>query len=154
MQENNYYISAEALEELKKELNHRKTNVRREIAADIQTAKEQGDLSENFEYQDAKERQAANEGEIIRLDDRISKAIIVEKQSGDRVKLGGSFTAKDAAGNTHRFEIVGGSEANPMEGKISHESPLGNAFLGAKEGDDVAFEAPSGTISYKVISIE
>lgn len=154
MQENNYYISAEALEELKKELQHRKTTVRREIAKDIQTAKEQGDLSENFEYQDAKERQAANEGEIIRLDDRISKAILVEKQSGDTIKLGSSFTAEDQSGTQRHFEIVGGSEANPMEGKISHESPLGNAFLGANAGDDIAFEAPSGTISYKVISID
>ena len=103
----NKFISEKGLEVLKDELRHRETILRRSIADSIGTAKEQGDLSENFEYQDAKERQAQNEARIIDLRDFIARAIIVEKRMGGDagIGVGTSFTAKNSSGLEKNFEI-------------------------------------------------
>ncbi len=150
-----HYISSEGLQRLKDELAERQTKTRRAIAESISTAKDQGDLSENFEYQDAKERQAQNETQIIALRDQIARAIIVDKKSGgDTITVGASFTAKREGGDEKHFELVGAAESDPLAGKISSDSPMGKAFLGKAIGENAEVEAPSGLIIYTVISID
>lgn len=148
------YISKEGLEELKKELKEREKKTRYEIADKIADAKELGDLSENFEYKEAKEQQGANESRIIELKEMIQDAVIVEKKSGgDTVEIG-STVIVDFKGKEREFEITGTTENNPIEGKISNESPLGQAMLGKRVGDVAEVDAPSGTIEYKIKEIK
>lgn len=147
------YLSAEALEEMKKELEWRKKDERREISEKILHAKEMGDLSENFEYQTAKEEQALNETRILELDDIMHDVVIVEDAKGAmEIALGTTFIV-ETDGKKKTFSLVGSNEANPLEGKISNESPIGLAFLGAKPGESVEFQAPSGKIQYRILEI-
>lgn len=147
------YLSAEALEEMKKELEWRKKIERREISEKILHAKEMGDLSENFEYQTAKEEQALNETRIVELEDIMHDVVIVEDATGAmEIALGTTFIV-ETDGKKKTFSLVGSNEANPLEGKISNESPIGLAFLGAKPGENVEFQAPSGKIQYRIIEI-
>ncbi|MCR4314500.1 MAG: GreA/GreB family elongation factor, partial [Candidatus Uhrbacteria bacterium] len=128
------YLSAEALEEMKRELAWRKKEERREISEKILHAKEMGDLSENFEYQTAKEEQALNETRILELEDIMHDVVIVKDTTGAlEIALGTSFIV-ETDGKKKTFSLVGSNEANPLEGKISNESPIGLAFLGAKPG--------------------
>lgn len=151
---NQHFVSQNGLDELKKELKHRETVLRREIAEKIGTAKDQGDLSENFEYQESKDQQAQNETRIIELRDLLSKAILVDApKDNDKISLGNSFIAESSSGEQKTFQLVGSTEANPMEGKISNDSPLGNAFIGSGVNEEVEIETPSGKITYKIISI-
>lgn len=148
------YISAEGLEKLKEEMVTRQKVTRKEIAERISDAKELGDLSENFEYHDAKEQQALNEGRVLQLEAMIVDAVIVEQQSGgDIIDLGSTFIV-DLDGNQKTFELVGSSEADPISGKISNDSPLGKNFIGRKVGDDIEVQVPSGTKTYKIIEIK
>jgi transcription elongation factor GreA len=147
------YLSAEALEEMKKELEWRKKVERREIAEKILHAKEMGDLSENFEYQTAKEEQALNETRILDLEDIMHDVVIVKDTTGaEEISLGTTFIV-ETDGKKKTFSLVGSNEANPLEGKISNESPIGLAFLGCKPGEDVEFQAPSGKIQYRILEI-
>lgn len=147
------HISAEGLEKLKEELVHRIKTLRAEIASKISDAKELGDLSENFEYHDAKEQQAQNEMRIVNLQHMISTAQIVESKSGGSIGLGSKFKVK-AGGMERAFEMVGENEADPMSGKISDASPLGKAFNGKGIGDKVDVTVPSGIVTYEILSIE
>jgi transcription elongation factor GreA len=147
------YLSTEAFEELKTELEHRKKQLRREIAEKILHAKEMGDLSENFEYQTAKDEQALNETRVIELEDIMHDVVIVEDATGAKeIGLGTTFTV-ETDGKKKTFSLVGSNEANPLEGKISNESPIGLAFYGAKPGEKVEFQAPSGKIEYRILEI-
>ncbi len=146
------YLSADGLEKLKQEWEDRKTKVRAEIAEKISAAKELGDLSENFEYQEAKEQQGQNEGRIMELESMIKDFSLVEQQKGGTINLGSRFTIQ-VNGAKRQFEIVGSSEADPLQGKISNESPLGQAFMGRGEGDVVEVKVPSGVVSYTLLSI-
>lgn len=147
------YLSAAALEDLKKELQNRIKILRPEIAQKIGDAKEMGDLSENFAYHEAREQQAMNETRIIDIQDMLVNAVVVDEKKGGTIGVGSRFTAK--SGSLEKvFEIVGESEANPMEGKISNVSPIGNAFLGHSVGDVVAVTVPSGKMEYEILSIE
>lgn len=147
------YLSTEAFEQMKIELEGRKKGIRREIAEKILHAKEMGDLSENFEYQTAKDEQALNETRIIELEDMLHDVVIVEDTTGAmEIALGTTFLV-ETEGKEKTFSLVGSNEANPLEGKISNEAPIGLAFLGAKQGDMVKFQAPSGTITYRIIKI-
>ncbi len=147
------YLSTEAFEQMKIELEGRKKGIRREIAEKILHAKEMGDLSENFEYQTAKDEQALNETRIIELEDMLHDVVIVEDATGAmEIALGTTFLV-ETEGREKTFSLVGSNEANPLEGKISNEAPIGLAFLGAKPGDMVKFQAPSGTITYRIIKI-
>jgi transcription elongation factor GreA len=148
------YVSADGLEKMKQELEDRRIRVRREIAERISSAKELGDLSENFEYQEAKEQQSMNEARVMDLENMIKDSVIVEQTSGgSTIALGTTFVA-DLNGRDKTFEIVGSSEADPIAGKISNESPLGQAFIGRGAGDDVEIEVPSGKIVYKIKKIK
>jgi transcription elongation factor GreA len=154
MNDGTQYISPEGLKEIKEELQERKTVTRREIAEKIGQAKELGDLSENFEYHDAKNVQGENESRIIQIENMLREIVVVEKQTGATcVAIGTGFTV-EIAGAEKTFEIVGASEADPLSGKISNESPLGSKFLGACIGDKVEMETPSGTMTYTLKSLE
>ncbi len=148
------YISAEGLEKLKQELEDRRAKTRGEIAEKISAAKELGDLSENFEYQEAKEQQGQNESRIVELEGMIQDAVLVEQQTGgSTITLGSRFTVETGKAKK-QFEMVGSAEADPLQGKISNESPIGQAFIGRGEGEKVEVTVPSGTISYKILQIE
>ncbi len=153
MDNNVTYISADGLEQLKVELVHRMKTQRQKIAQMISDAKELGDISENFEYHDAKEQQGFNEVRISQIQHMLSNAVIVDAKVGGTVGLGTRFTVK--AGNVEKtLEVVGENEANPLAGKISHVSPLGKAFLGKTVGDKADVTVPSGVMTYEIIKIQ
>ncbi len=148
------YLSKVGLETLNTELRQRKTVVRAEIADRIASAKELGDLSENFEYHEAKESQAQNEMRILELENMVKDTVMVEQQSGgNTIELGTTFVV-ETEGGERKFEIVGSNESDPVGGKISNESPLGQAFIGRGKGEVVEVSVPSGTMTYKILSIQ
>ena len=149
------YLSAEGLENLKKELEKRKTKTRAEISERIASAKELGDLSENFEYHEAKEQQALNESRLVELESMIKDAVVVEQQSGgSTIGLGTTFLVVLPDKSVRTFEIVGSNEADPLTGKISNESPIGQAFMGRAVGEKVEITVPSGVMTYKIKKIQ
>lgn len=148
------YMSEAGLKKLQDEYNHRKYELRPEISEQISIAKEQGDLSENFEYQEAKDQQALNEKRIYELEEMIGQAVVVQSKSGgSEIAVGTAFVAQTASGEEKDFTIVGPTETDPMAGKISNESPLGKAFLGRQVGETIEVDAPSGKISYTIKAI-
>lgn len=148
------YISSQRLKELKKELEEHKTVSRQQIARRIQDAQTHGDITENAEYTEAKEAQAFNEGRIMQLENLINNAVIVsKKRRKDIVQVGSQIVVKNKKGKKFEFTIVGPEDSNPIEGKISNESPLGQAFLDHKKEDEVEVRAPGGKIKYKIIKI-
>lgn len=146
-------ISQEGYEKLEKELKEC-INKRHEIANRIEVAKELGDLSENAEYAEAKETQAFNEGKIAELS-AFLKNLTVVKHQGDKNQISiGSKITVISNDKKRDFIIVSFNEANPAEGKISNESPLGIAFVGRKKGDEILVNTPRGEVKYKIISIK
>lgn len=149
-----HYLTKEGLEKLKKELGHLKSVTRKEIIERIATAKELGDLKENAEYAEAKDDQALVESKIYDLEDKVKNAVVIEENHDDHytVTIGSTVVATSAAGKIE-YTIVGSDEADPMKGRISHESPIGKAFLGKKKGDKVIVKAPKGDFEYTVAEI-
>jgi transcription elongation factor GreA len=148
------YISQEGLEQLKDELERRKGPERRRIADKIGSAKELGDLSENFEYHEAKEEQGMNEARVAQLESMIHDCIIVEETRGtETIGLGSTFIV-ECDGNERTYMLVGSNEANPLIGKISNESPMGAAFIGRRPGDEVRVETPTGQTAYRIKEIK
>ncbi|MDP3953830.1 MAG: transcription elongation factor GreA [bacterium] len=148
------YISPEGLEKLKKELEDRKTITREEINAKIKEAKQFGDLSENSEYTEAREAQGFNEGRIEDLEQMIRDAVIVSgSQKHGAIDVGSTIKVTSVHGE-QKFTIVGVAEADPVNGFISNESPLAEAFIGRKKGEEVEVKVPSGKIKYKINDIE
>lgn len=151
---NEQIISQEGYDKLKEELDFLSTTRRKEIAERIERAKELGDLSENAEYSEAKDAQALNEGKILELMGILKNVTVVEKVAGgDEVLMGSKVTVKSDKGE-REYSIVSFNEADPLEGKISNESPLGLAFLHRKKGDTVEVETPRGITKYKILKIE
>lgn len=149
-----HYLTKEKLDELKKELEHLKKNVRNEIAERLKRAKEYGDLSENAEYSEAKDEQARIESRIFELEDILRNASVIKKIGGkDVVSIGSTVEVKKGA-KFLKYTIVGSNEAKPEENLISNESPLGKAFLDHKKGDVVNIETPGGKAEYKIMKIE
>ena len=147
------YISSQKLKELKKELEELKEK-RKEISKKIYDAQDRGDISESAEYTEAKEAQAFNEGRIQGIKQIINDAVIVSKKSKcDLVDVGCQVIVKNKDGK-REFTIVGSEEADPAQGKISNESPLGRAFLGKKKGDEVKVQTPRGRAHYKIVQIK
>jgi len=150
-----YYLTAERLDELKKELEELKTTARIEVAKRLKRAKELGDLSENSEYVEAREEQNQIERRIFELEQMVKNAVIIKKPENGRetIQIGSTIEVhKD--GTVKKFTIVGSNEARPEAGLISNESPLGKAFLGKKEGDVVKIKVPIGEVTYKIIKID
>lgn len=148
------YLSAEALEKLKQELHAMKTVKRQEIAARLEFAKSLGDLSENAEYQEAKEEQTLVEQRIGEYEERVREAVVMRKPTKMDTVAVGSTVLATAGKREMAYTIVGSQEADPAAGKVSNESPLGKAFLGKKVGDTVEVKAPSGSITYTVVEIK
>ncbi|MDO8495487.1 MAG: transcription elongation factor GreA [bacterium] len=146
------YFSPEGLEKLKKELEDRKYTLRKEIAGRIAEARDLGDLAENAEYQEEKERQAFNEGRIEELENVIKNAQLISHISGQLVDVGSTVKVKSPVGE-HTFTIVGASESNPIKGFISNESPLGKSFLGEKKGSEIEVKTPKGVVKYKILEV-
>ena len=147
------FITKEGLKKLKDELEQRKTSLRQEIAQAIKEAKEQGDLSENAEYAEAKSQQNENESRIAELEMVLKNSQVVEKDaSSESVQMGSKVRVK-LNGSEMIFEIVGSNEADPANFKISNESPLGKAFWGRAKGDEVDVAAPNGIIKYSILEV-
>lgn len=148
------YITREGLESLRTKLTLLKTERRREVAEAIHTAKEQGDLSENAEYVSAKEEQRRLEEEIAELEATIKHAKIIMKSDNlEQVDLGDAVTLEFGDGQAKTFLIVGSDEANPLDGKISNESPVGQALLGKKRGDTVSIPTPGGETACEIVAV-
>lgn len=155
MTEDTNYLSKEKFDELTAELDHLKTVRRREIAEQLEYARSLGDLSENAEYEEARNLQAATEDRIRVIEEQLSHARIIEHAKGGTVSLGSVVTIqKQGEKEEHVYEIVGSAEANMQERKISHLSPLGAALMEKRRGDVFTFETPKGQQKYKVINIK
>ena len=147
------YISKDGLEKLRQELEEMVSVRRPEIAQRIHDAKEHGDLTENAEYEDAKNEQAFVEGRIQTLEALIKNATIIdENHSTDHVQIGSTVSVESGDG-PETFTIVGSTEAKPTEGRISNESPVGRALLGHRKGETINVQVPAGDIAYKIVSI-
>ena len=148
-------VTREGLEKMQKELDELRSTKRAEIAQRLKAAIAMGDLSENSEYDEAKNAQAFLEGRILQLEQQIRTAQVIEKVAKDRVDVGSTVLIEDMEEHLQeKVTIVGSTESNPFEGRISNESPVGRALMGAKAGDTVEAEAPNGVLKYKVMSIE
>lgn len=150
------FLTEEGAAELRRELEELKTVKRPQLAARLKEAISQGDLSENADYHDAKEQQAFLEGRIQYLETLLHSATIVSDNGKKTatVGIGSEVTVEESGEPPETFIIVGAAEANPREGKISHESPLGRALMGHKLGDKVKVEAPAGQLTFKIKSIK
>jgi len=150
-------LTREGLEKLERELDDLKTVHRKEVNDRIRQAKEFGDLSENAEYEDAKQEQAFIEGRILKLEAMIRNARIIDEldYAADEVHLGSIVKVKDLKSSAaHEFSIVGSAEADPVNQRISNESPLGRALMGHKKGETVDVATPRGLVKYKIESIK
>lgn len=148
------YLTEERRKELEKELEHLRNVARLEVGEHLKRAKEYGDLSENSEYVEAREEQARIESRIAELDDMLKSAIIIKKNAGggNIVQVGSTVTVKKGDKNI-TYIIVGSSESDPVNNKISNESPLGRAFLGRTIGEIVEVSTPAGKTKYTIVSI-
>jgi len=151
------YLTQEKFNELEKELENLKTVRRKEVAEELEYAKGLGDLAENAEYHEARDRQATTEDRIAKLEDILKRAIIVSDKdhTTDVVNIGSTVTVKkDGNGSGVTYKIVGTEESDMSQGHISIRSPFGEAVLGKKKGDNFNFTSPAGTMSYKVTDIK
>jgi transcription elongation factor GreA len=148
------HITQEGLDALRSELDEL-VNIKRPAAvARLENARQEGDLSENSDYANGKEELEFLDGRIDELTHVIAHAVVVEEQNGKKGAVGlGATVTVSIDGSKHDYEIVGNWEADPMNKKISYESPLGQALVGKKVGDQVEVEAPAGTISYKILAV-
>ncbi len=149
-------LTAEGLATLKAELDTLSTTRRREVASRIKEAREFGDISENAEYDDAKNEQAMLEARIATLEDKLRSATVVDASGlgTDVVRVGSIVHVKDDGGKSTKYTIVGTAEANPADAKLSNESPVGKALIGRKRGDDVTVTTPRGERKLKITKID
>ena len=156
MNDTQAYLTPEKFEELKVDLEHLKTVRRQEVAESLEYARSLGDLSENAEYQEARDMQAAIEERITHLEQVIKEAkIVAHDKKGDVVGLGSEVSIKkDGERSERTYMLVGSEEANIHEHKLSYLSPLGEALMGKAKGDSFEFETPNGNQSYKVLKVK
>ena len=148
------YLTQEKFDEFKKELEYLKTVKRKEVAEQLEYAKSLGDLSENAEYHEARDSQAITEDRIAKLESILKSALIIaEHGATGSVNVGSEITV-EKNGKKAEYLIVGTEEADALSGKISIRSPFGQAVIGKKKGDSFTFDAPSGSVTYKVIDIK
>ena len=149
------YLTGEGLVKLETELEHLRSVSRQEVAQRFQQAKELGGTVDNAEYEVAKNEQAFIEGRILTLENMMKNAVLIpdDRKPSGKVEVGSEVTIKDSAGKEHTYTIVGSSEADPSQGKISNESPVGQALLGRKKGQQAKVQTPSGSIKYTVVKI-
>ncbi|HEY3363678.1 MAG TPA: transcription elongation factor GreA [Symbiobacteriaceae bacterium] len=151
-------LSPEGLSKLQQELDYLRNVKRKEVAERLKEARSLGDLSENSEYDDARNEQAFVEGRIATLENTLRNAIVIEDPGvgvGDEVRLGSTVHLKDLEyGDLLEYTLVGSVEADPSKAKISNESPVGRAILGKKKGTIVEVEAPVGHIKYEIVDVQ
>ena len=152
-----YKLSAERLEELKQELVYLKTVREKEVADQIKEARSFGDLSENSEYDEAKNEQGKLYSRIAEVENILQNCVVIEDSGADSntVRLGSKIRVKDLEFDEEEsYQVVGSQEADPMNGRISEDSPFGKALLGGAVGDQVQVEAPSGILKYEILEIQ
>ena len=152
-----FKITSARLKELEEELNYLKTTREKEVAEQIKEARSFGDLSENSEYAEAKNEQAKLYGRIAEVENILANAVIIEEgeENTGRVGLGCRVRVLDLElGEEEEYAIVGSQEADPMNYRISDDSPFGRAMVGKSEGDEVVVEAPVGELKFRIVSIE
>jgi transcription elongation factor GreA len=150
-------LTPEGYEKLKQEIEFLSNDKRREVADRIRVARDFGDISENAEYDDAKNEQAMLEHKIAQLEERLLNARVIDSGAVDLsvVSIGAKVRLKDVAANkTFEYTIVGSAEANPADLKLSNESPVGRAIIGKKKGETVEVSAPRGALKYKILDIK
>jgi transcription elongation factor GreA len=149
-------LTSEGMANLKAELDELTTRRRREVAQRIKEAREFGDISENAEYDDAKNEQAMLEARIASLEDKLRSATVIDASqvTNDVVGVGSMVHVKDEAGKSVKYTIVGSAEASPTEMKLSNESPVGKALLGRKRGEEVVITTPRGKRKLKITKID
>ena len=149
------FLTPEGFDKLEEELNHLKTVRRPEVAQAIHEAKMDGDVSENAGYEEAKRQQAFLEGRIMTVEAMLKNAVIIESNGpSETVILGSQVTVVEEGLDPETYIIVGSAEANPGDGRISNESPLGKALIGHRAGDKVAFDTPGGQVEMELLRIE
>ncbi|AVQ99469.1 transcript cleavage factor GreA [Oceanobacillus picturae] len=155
--EKSFYMTQEGKEKLEQELHHLKTERRQEVVERIKVARDFGDLSENSEYDAAKDDQAFVESRIAQVEKMIRNAVIIENDNDnpDIVSLGKSVTFQELPdGDEETYTIVGSAEADPFEGKISNDSPMAKSLLGHEIGTEVSVATPGGDIQVKITKVE
>ena len=155
--ESKYKMSQERYDEIKQELHYLETVREKEVSELIKEARSFGDLSENSEYDEAKNEQGKLYSRIAELDEILSNYTLIEEQENhmDMVHVGNNVVVKDLEfDETLHYQIVGSQEADPMNGRISEDSPFGRALLGKKAGEEVVVEAPAGNIRYQIVEIQ
>lgn len=149
------YLTQEKFKDLEKELVELKTVRRKEVAQSLEYARSLGDLSENAEYQEARELQATIEDRIASIENTLKTAEIVHETHGESVSMGSEVTVEKGDGKgKQKFKIVGSDEVNTVEGKISNVSPLGSVLIGKRKGEVVSVVTPKGKMSYKIVAVE
>ncbi|MGD9147769.1 MAG: transcription elongation factor GreA [Anaerolineae bacterium] len=149
------FLTPEGFDKLEEELNHLKTVRRPEVAQAIHEAKMDGDVSENAGYEEAKRQQAFLEGRIMTVEAMLKNAVIIESNGpSDTVILGSQVTVVEEGLDPETYIIVGSAEANPGDGRISNESPLGKALIGHRAGDKVEFDTPGGQVEMELLRID
>ncbi len=148
-------LTVEGFEKLKAEIEELSTVKRREVAERIKEAREFGDISENSEYDDAKNEQAMLESRISQLEERLREAKVIDAADlpSDVVSLGSTVTIKEGQGEQDTYQIVGSAEADPDENRLSNESPVGRAILGHRKGETIDVVTPSGSRKITIVSI-
>ena len=151
-----YKLSPQRLKEQQEEMSYLKTVREKEVAELIKEARSFGDLSENSEYDEAKNEQGKLYSRMAELEEILSNYVVIEEESsGDDVSLGSTVTVLDKEFDEElTYKIVGSQEADPMNGAISEDSPFGKALLGKVVGDDVTVDAPAGPVEYKILKVE
>ena len=152
-----YKLSPERLKELQDELNYLKTVREKEVAELIKEARSFGDLSENSEYDEAKNEQGKLYSRIAQVEEILANYVVIEEEEtdGEYIRLGSTVTVLDKEFNEEEtYKIVGSQEADPMNGAISEDSPFGKALLGRNAGEDVTVDAPAGPVENKLLKIE
>ena len=149
------FLTEEGLRKLEQELEYLRTTKRAEIADRLHQAMEDGELIENAEYEAAKNEQAFVEGRILTLETMLNNAVIIKGDGPQgQVHLGSSVTVREEGGSPETYQLVGAAEADPRNGRISNESPLGKALMGRKVGDEVKVTAPAGVLTFTIVEID
>lgn len=156
MSEHTMYLTPDGLKRLEEELEHLRTVRRQEVAKRLRAALEEEGILENAEYDDAKNEQAFVEGRIITLENMLKNAVIIEEgKTSDEVRVGSRVTiVEEGTDIRENYRLVGSVEADPTQGRISNESPLGRALLGRHLGDEVFVNAPAGMLRFRIVAVE
>lgn len=157
MSNKNFYVTKEGLKKLEEEIEYLKTTKRAEVKERLKIARGYGDLSENSEYEAAKDEQGMIESRILHLENQLRNAVIIREEDKVQgvVTVGSTVTIKEIpSGDKETYTIVGSAEADPIEGRISNESPIGRGLLGKQVGDSITIPAPGGEIQFEIVEVK